>query len=300
MTAIRNNTQVPYPSQYRPGSSNGLEALKSGLAQNRSSSGLDAALRQSGCSHSEIGDSWTGHQTQFSPQAQMIMTMMSLMTQMMSGVLGSLMNSAGQDIGQAHSGFSPQVHPGFGADTTQRATKKTGAVKDLQPGESTKGSNGTSVSRGKDGLVSIGFKDQCGCAKSLTVKDGQLSLDGGKTFQKLDNLGQILKLPNGDVVAIGNAEQANGQKNLSRVTVSDSVDAIQVDEPGKTNIYDVSEMNQAHNGHQGGGFSVDLKANQSQTAFGSQSHLNATFSAFSGNSSIRSAAALLLKLTGVK
>ena len=317
MNVIRNNNQAHYGCQHHNHQASGLEAFKSGLATHNSGQlGADATsvLGQQMLAETEqrlaqvrqmrqMQLQMLQPQPQFNPQAQMIMTMLTLMNQMMSGIMGGLMKAGGQQsqgIGQANQAFHSQTNPGFGVDRAKESPKRTGAVTNLQPGQATKGPNGTSVTRGKNGVVSIGFKDKCGCAKSLMVKDGQLSLDGGKTFQKLQNLGQILKLPNGDVVAIGNSEQGNGKKSLARVTVSDSVDAIRVDRPGKTNIYDVAEMAQPHNGHQGGGFSLSLSSHHHQTAFGSNSGLNATFSAFSGIAPLQSSPALHLKMAGTK
>lgn len=231
----------------------------------------------------------------FSPQAQILMERFSLMNQLRMGDFGQLMNQL-TPPNRRHQ-HRPPSPPSFGSTSAPGIRK--GQSRELKAGGAVRGANGTLVKRGKNNVVSISYKDKHGKKRTLEVRDGMLSLDGGKP-QKLSNRGQFLKLPNGDVVAIGNAEGKGGKKQLTRVAVSDRVDAIKTDEAGKSNIYDVTQMERQQIRHQGGGVSLQLNAGSYATPFGQAGFLNANITAFAGIPVLHRAIEQSLHLTGAR
>lgn len=116
-----------------------------------------------------------------------------------------------------------------------------GKATEMKAGQTMKAPNGSLVSWGKDGQVGIKYKDPNGQMKNIDIKDGMLRLDGGKPV-KLENVGQILKLPNGDVIGLGNNPQGPEGKKLCRVVLADNPDQIKTDPASATNVYDIKNM----------------------------------------------------------
>lgn len=260
---------------------------------------------------SKAGGAHQAHQTQFSAKAQMLMMMMSMMNQLMGGSFGQLMNSLNPNQGQmvgmnnnhpgfGQSGFNPgfqmtghQPQGGYGVGGARSGANvggmqmnpnaprvAPGQVKEMKAGETVRGANGSQVNWGEDGSVNIGYKGKDGKLKRIHVKDGMMSLDGGKPV-KLENTGQFLKLPNGDVVGIGNT-QHNGKKQMVRVAVSDGTAQVPTSPPRASNIYDISQMEHKQTTMQGGGINMNFSAGSFQTPMGTANFMNASISAFAG------------------
>ncbi len=206
------------------------------------------------------------------PQAQKLLRLQTVAKELMGGHFGQLFSSLG---GPNQAAWANPGSPRLGGAPTQ-----AGEVQELQPGQMATGANGTQVERGGDGVVRIAFTDKCGSPKRLLIQGDRISLDGGQTFRPMGNRGQILKLPNGDVVAIGNAERPGGSKVLSRVAITDSVDRVATDEAGKTNVYDVGEALRKESGPTKTAFSLSFGG--LQTGPGPGGNLGATFAAFAG------------------
>lgn len=257
-------------------------------------------------------NSAAGHGIQLSSRAQMLMAMMSIMNAMMSGDCGSLMNMLNgfngmqmpgrggpvpNQLGQIPAGYpsfgqrgggtqsagprrtgGPQAAAFGGADAPRMAK---GEVKELKAGQTARGANGTVVKWGQDGKVGIDYLDKNGQKRHIDVKNGMMSIDGGKPI-KLENVGQLLKLPNGDVVGIGNNPNGPEGKKMCRVVMSDSVDNIKTEPASATNIYEIEQLQQKQTCREGGGFSFNLNAGSYSTPFGSGSFMNANFSLHPG------------------
>jgi hypothetical protein len=116
-----------------------------------------------------------------------------------------------------------------------------GKATEMKAGQTMKAPNGSLVSWGKNGNVGIKYKDPNGQMRTVDVKDGMLRMDGGKPM-KLENVGQLLKLPNGDVIGLGNNPQGPKGKQLCRVVMADNADQIKTDPASATNIYDIKNM----------------------------------------------------------
>lgn len=222
-----------------------------------------------------------------SPQSRILMALMGMTSQLQGGSFGAATapGTHGMNPSDARFGQAPQVRPG--------------EVKEMKAGQSSRGPNGSRVDWGQDGTVSITYRDKRGRQRQLEVKDGVLRLDGGRSV-RLSNRGQILKLPNGDVVALGNAEMGGGRKKLGRVAVSDSAGGIPTDEAGKTNIFDVSSLERQEVRQEGGGLSLQLSGGSIATPFGRQSFMNANISAFAGRPVLRTVSEQSLNLVGSK
>ncbi len=222
-----------------------------------------------------------------SPQSRMMMDLMGMASQFRGGSLGEVTSQGSQRMDGADPGFgqSPGVRPG--------------EVKEMQAGQTARGANGSRVTRGQDGTVTITYRDRRGRQRRLEVKDGLARLDGGRAV-RLSNRGQLLKLPNGDVVAIGNAEMGGGRKKLSRVALADSASRVATDEAGKTNIFDVSLLERQEVQQQGGGISMQISGGSVATPFGVQSFMNANISAFAGRPVLQTVSEQRLNLVGSK
>lgn len=246
-----------------------------------------------------------GGGVQLSSKAQMMMTMLSLMSAFMGGDLGQLMNMLSPQQGRGTLPASPQ-NPGFGTGRAAgRAAvgalpqAKPGEVKEMKAGQVARGANGSVVKWGKDGLVDIGYKDRDGRPKNIQFKNGMISLDGGPP-QKLDNTGQFLKLPNGDVVGLGHNPKQDGSKDLVRVALSDSVDNVPVNPKGASNVYQVGLNEFSETRNEGVGISLNLSQGSFSTPHGGASFMNASISAFTGVPVTRNFSEQFLRFSGVR
>jgi hypothetical protein len=238
-----------------------------------------------------------GGGAQLSSQAQMMMQMMRLMGSLMSGDFGQLMNmlqSPGRGAMNGRAGGQMLTgSPGFGqgrraggarrrpaVDGRNASPAKRGQAREMKAGETVRGANGSLVKWGKDGNVDITYKDKNGQNKNINVKNGMMSVDGGKP-SKLGNTGQLLKLPNGDVVGLGNNPQAKGQK-LCRVVMADNVDQVKCEPASATNIYDIAEMDRQQTRMHGGGVSFNYSQGTTCTPWGMQNYASASLSMFRG------------------
>lgn len=243
-----------------------------------------------------------------SSKAQMMMTMMGMFSSLLGGDFGRLMDMLGGFNPQGAmqfppngGGFLPTGNPGFGqpranasapcgaaqnsaaardANALQNANipgVSPGEVREMKPGETVRGANGSVITWHPDGTVTVNYQDKNGRPKDIRFKDGMISFDGGKP-QKLENVGHILKLPNGDVFGLGHNPGPNG-KELVRVVMADSVDKIRTEPANATNIYDVEMMQQQQTRMQGGGYSINMSAGSYATPCGIGSFLNANITA---------------------
>ncbi|MCA9778704.1 MAG: hypothetical protein KC800_18375 [Candidatus Eremiobacteraeota bacterium] len=124
-----------------------------------------------------------------------------------------------------------------------------GQASEMQAGQTMKAPNGSLVTRHKDGRITIKSLDPTnGQLRNYDISnDGMMRIDGGKPM-KLDNTGQMVKLPNGDVVVRGTNPQAPKGQQLSRVAVADSVDQVKCEPKGATNVYKTADMEHTHRG----------------------------------------------------
>lgn len=236
----------------------------------------------------------------------MMMQMSRMMNSLMGGGFGQLMNMFGPGFNGCAS--LRAGNPGFGqtrgtssrpAVNGQNAAQATrGQARELKAGETVRGANGSLVRWGQDGNVDITYKDQNGQNKNINVKNGMISFDGGKP-RKLENTGQLLKLPNGDVVGLGNNPQAQGQK-LCRVVMADNVDQVKTEPASATNIYDVSEMQRRQTSMHGGGVSFNYSQGISSTPWGLHNYASASLSVFRGIPITTSWTEQLMQLVGAK
>ena len=254
-------------------------------------------------------NSAAGGGLQLSSKAQMMMAMMGMMSAMMTGDFGQLMQMMngmnGQQMPQGYGptqtqGGPPQNvprTPSFGrtkrgaspffsqpmngvGGVNNKPGMAPGQVKEMKPGQTARGANGTNVQWGKDGTVDISYRDKNGQNKKLSVKNGMLTMDGQKPV-KLENVGQLLKLPNGDVVGLGNNPGPNG-KSLVRVVMSDNVKNIKTEPASATNIYDIGSMDRKVTNYEGGGTSINFSAGSFHTPQGSGNFMNFSMSHFLG------------------
>lgn len=234
---------------------------------------------------------------QLSSKAMMMMTMMGLMSSLMSGDFGSLMRMLSPQNQSAMPMMNPNVNPGFGqsrsaqsmngpqqpapVDGSSAAPVGKGQVREMKPGETVRGANGTLLKWGQGGNVEMSYKDRNGQDKHVSVKDGMISFDGGQP-QKLENVGQLLKLPNGDVVGIGNNPQAQGQK-LVRVVMADNPQAIACEPANATNVYEIEAMQRKHTTYDGTAINVNVNAGSYCNPWGGQTnYMNTSINMFMG------------------
>lgn len=263
-------------------------------------------------------NSAAGGGIQLSAKAQMMMTMLSMMSSLMSGGFGQMMNMLGGLPGQGNQGGQmqgmPMCNPGFGqprgACANQGANQMSsvnganasqvapGQVKELKAGETTRGANGTLLKWGEGGNVDMSYKDQNGQTKNVQVKNGMISFDGGAP-QKLENVGQLLKLPNGDVVGIGNNPNS-GNGNPVRVVMADKVENVKTEPASATNIYQVDEMQRRQTTMEGGGVSLNVNAGSFHSQFGETHYANASLNVFLGQPVTRCFSELMMNLVGSK
>jgi hypothetical protein len=150
------------------------------------------------------------------------------------GAMNALQNLTGSAGGAATGAL-------FGSIESSAPRAPRGKSTEMKAGQTMKAPNGSLVKWGKDGNVGIKYKDPNGKMRTVDVKNGMLSMDGGKPV-KLENVGQILKLPNGDVIGLGNNPQGPEGKKLCRVVLADNADQISTDPADATNVYDIKMM----------------------------------------------------------
>ena len=201
----------------------------------------------------------------------------------------------GQSRGACANQGANQTSSVNGANATQVAP---GQVKELKAGETVRGANGTVLKWGENGNVDMSYQDKNGQTKNVQVKNGMISFDGGPP-QKLENVGQILKLPNGDVVGIGNNPNSGDGKPV-RVVMADNVDNIKTEPASATNIYQVDEMQRRQTTMEGGGVSVNMNAGSFHSSFGETHYANASVNVFLGHPVTRCFSELMMKLVGSK
>ena len=137
----------------------------------------------------------------------------------------------------------------FKAQSANAPQAPKGQATEMQAGQSMKAPNGSLVTRHQDGKITAKSLDPTtGQLRNYEIsKDGMLRIDGGKPM-KLDNTGQLLNLPNGDVIVRGTNPQAPQGQQLSRVAVADSVDQVKCEPKNATNIYETKDMEHTHRG----------------------------------------------------
>jgi hypothetical protein len=228
---------------------------------------------------------------QLSSQARMMLQTMRIRNSLGTGSLGGLMSMFGTArLNGRQGGSLRSQRPRFGesrgagrssvVDGGNAPQAAHGQARELKAGETVRGANGSLVRWGQDGNVDITYKDSNGQNKNIKVKDGMMSIDGGKP-RKLGNTGQLLKLPNGDVVGLGNNPQAQGQK-LCRVVMADNVDQVKCEPASATNIYDIAEIERQQTRMQGGGMHLNYSQGASCTPWGCHSYASASLSVFRG------------------
>lgn len=250
----------------------------------------DGQLQQNSCS--------------LSAEALAGMRLPSLVGMMMGGDFGQLMALMGQGNGsgcQAVDASCPEFGKGgvAGPPTESGCKVSPGQTRELKEGETVRGANGTQLTWGKGDNVDIKYKDKTGQTKTIKVKDGMISFDGGKP-QKLENTGQLLKLPNGDVIGLGNQNTSDGGKDLCRVVMADSTDKVACNPPQATNIYDVEQMEHRQTSMQGGGISMSLNTARFDTPMGTASFASASMQVFLGHPVTRTFTEQLMSLAGAK
>lgn len=261
-----------------------------------------------------------------SREAFQMMGMMTLMSAMMGGDFGFLLNmlsSFGQMARGAQQAALPGGHPGFGergagecagahgshraheAAHAQQASEvggprvAAGQTRELKEGESVRGANGTQLTWGQGDNVDIKYRDKNGQTKSISVKDGMISFDGG-TPRKLGNTGQLLKLPNGDVIGLGNQNDSKGGKDLCRVVMADNADKVVCQPNNATNIYDVEALERRYTSMEGGGISMNVTSSSYQTPYGMVNTASASMQVFMGVPVTRAWTEQNLHLAGAK
>lgn len=280
------------------------------------------ALSAAGCATTACSDSAPACQgdggTQLSLQARQLMTVVSMMNAVVNGRFGQLMGLLGSPLSfngsanfahavpagavPARRGFGESVCRGCaGAERAQSNAPQVGAgqSKELKAGEEVRGANGTVLRWGKDGNVDISYKDRNGQEKTINVKDGMLTMDGGRP-QKLENVGQMLKLPNGDVVGIGNNPSDSGGKVLCRVVMADQADKIACEPAHATNVYDIQELEQRQTHMQGGGISMNFNSISFATPNGMMNLSSFSINEFLGHPVTRVFTEQQMKLTGTR
>jgi len=186
-----------------------------------------------------------------------------MMNSLMSGAFGQMMNQ-GQE--QAF----PVSHPGFGRkdvggpqSARGLSQVKPGETRELKAGEAVRGPNGSVVNW-------------------------------------LDKLGQIVKLPNGDVIARGRAEQPGGGRVTSRAAVSGSVDGIGVNPPGRTSVHQVDAHRSTETRNEGAYLSVNYSEAGQCSPYGHARSMNFSMSAFMGVPVSREVEQWIAQVVGVK
>ena len=169
----------------------------------------------------------------------------------------------------------------FKAQSANTPQAPKGQATEMKAGQTTKAPNGSLVTWGKDGKVDIKYKDANGQLRTIDVKDGMMRMDGGKPV-KLENTGQLLKLPNGDVVGLGNNPQGPEGQKLCRVVLADNVDQVKCDPASATNIYDVKNMEHTHRGIVPQMTNMNFNAASYNGFNGSYQMLNANLSVLTG------------------
>ena len=137
----------------------------------------------------------------------------------------------------------------FKAQSANAPQAPKGQATEMQAGQTMKAPNGSLVTRHKDGRITAKSLDPTtGQLRNYDIsKDGMLRIDGGKPM-KLENTGQLIKLPNGDVIGRGTNPQAPKGQQVCRVVLADSVDQIKCDPAGATNVYEAKDMEHTHRG----------------------------------------------------
>ena len=238
---------------------------------------------------------------QLSSQAHMMMRTARLMNALTTGPLGLI---TGGLTGNGRAGGTLRTRqPEFGTvrsaiDGKNASPAAPGQARELKSGETVRGANGSLVKWSKDGNLDITYKDRNGRNKNINVKNGMIRIDGGRP-RKLENTGQLLKLPNGDVVGLGNNPQAKGQK-LCRVVMADGVNQIKTEPASATNVYDIGEMERKQTRTEGGGISLNYSQTAECTPWGMQSYASANLSVFLGHPVTRRWTETVMDLTGVK
>lgn len=258
---------------------------------------------------------------QLSPEALGFLKLASTAALLQGGPFGMLMGMFGSLLGGLMNGLGAGQHPmamenpGFG-DKTRRAdssrTRKIpmsqdasapkvapGQTKELKEGETVRGANGTLLTWGQGDKVDVKYKDKNGQTKTISVKDGMISFDGGAP-KKLENTGQLLKLPNGDVIGLGNQNSANGGKDLCRVVMADNTDKVACSPPSATNIYDVEELERRYTSMEGGRISMNVTSASIPTPYGMANFASANIDVFLGHPVTRAYSEQLMRLTGAK
>ena len=238
-------------------------------------------------------------QIQMSSRAQMIMSLLSMMNSLMSGAFGQMMNQ-GQE--QAF----PVTHPGFGRQDVGGPPSagglsqvKPGETRELKAGEAVRGPNGSVVNWHNDGRVTANYTDKNGRQHKVEIQGDHMIVDGGEP-QKLDKLGQIVKLPNGDVIARGRAEQPGGGRVTSRAAVSGSVDGIGVNPPGRTSVHQVDAHRSTETRNEGAYLSVNYSEADQCSPYGHARSMNFSMSAFLGVPVSREVEQWIAQVVGVK
>lgn len=175
--------------------------------------------------------------------------------QMMHSMMRRILSASTPLIAPYSQGMSKASTPNFGG--SQPHQLQTGQVRDLKAGESVRGCNGTLLKRHKNGQVDISFRDKGGRERRLRIVGNEIWIEGKKSPRKLTNRGQILTLPNGDAIALGNAVGPNGKKTLARVSLSDDGRNFRTFPPGKTDEISLSTTALPSNGaSQAGGIAL--------------------------------------------
>ena len=156
-----------------------------------------------------------------------------------------------------------------------------GQATEMKAGQTMKAPNGSLVTWGQDGKVDIKYQDANGELRTVAVKDGMMRMDGGKPV-KLENTGQLLKLPNGDVVGLGNNPQGPEGKKLCRVVLADNVDQVKCDPASATNIYNLKNMQHTHRGFVPQMTNLNVNAASFNGPNGHYQMLNANLSVLTG------------------
>lgn len=278
----------------------GARARVAGRATNSSSSSwaCDPAKYNSSASKN-----WNCHQSSLvlSSKAQMMMATMGMFSSLLNGDFGQMLSMLSGFNGQSMQGttqfppngggFLPTRNPGFGeprtsSSATQNAQAlqnanipqvQAGQVRELKPGESVRGANGSVTTWREDGTVDVTYQDKSGQTRTIKAKDGMVSFDGGKP-QKLENVGQLFQLPNGDVVGLGNNPVPDGKK-LVRVVVADNINNVRTEPADATNVYNVGLDEKHQTWMEGGHISMNMSSGCYATPWGLGSFLNASFTA---------------------
>ena len=135
----------------------------------------------------------------------------------------------------------------FKAQSANAPQAPKGQATEMQAGQTMKAPNGSLVTRHKDGRITAKSLDPTtGQLRNYDIsKDGMLRIDGGKPM-KLENTGQLIKLPNGDVIGRGTNPQAPKGQQVCRVVLA--ILNAERDAAGATNVYEAKDMEHTHRG----------------------------------------------------